>query len=55
MPGAAVVWKALRLGPFDLRIKEREDGGDVAAAEGVIEAANGIDGCGNESLRINKE
>jgi hypothetical protein len=40
MPGSAVVWKPLRLGPLDLRIKEREDGGDVAAPESIVEAAN---------------
>jgi hypothetical protein len=55
MPGAAVVWRALRLGPFDLRIKQREDGADVAAAEGVVEAANSIDGRGHKGLRVHKE
>jgi hypothetical protein len=55
MPGAAVIWEALRLGPFDLRIEEREDGGDVATAEGVVEATNDTHGSGHENLRVYEE
>jgi hypothetical protein len=49
-PGAAVVRKAFRLGPFDLRIEERKYCGDVPAAEGVVEATNDSDGCSHDGL-----
>lgn len=39
-------------GAFDLHIKKREDGGDVVAAKGVVEAAHGINHYGHESLRL---
>jgi len=52
LPDGAVVWEKLRLSPFDLHIKKRGDGGDAAAAKGVVEAAHGINRYGHESLRL---
>jgi hypothetical protein len=52
MPGAAEIWEAFCLGPFDLIIEERKHGGDVAAAKRVVEATNDGDGSCHDDLVI---
>ena len=41
---AAIAGIVFRLGPFDLRVKQREEGRDVATAEGIVETTNSTDG-----------
>ena len=51
VPGAAIVRKAFRLGPFDVRIEKQKRCGNVATAEGVVEATNNSGGCRHNDLR----
>src|SRR5215467_4367228 len=53
MPGAAIIWEPFRLGPFDLRIKQREDGGNITAAEGLVETTNNRNGSAHDSASGN--
>src|SRR5215472_3923079 len=55
VPGAAVVRKTFRLGPFDLRIEKRQHRGDVPATEGIVKAANGSGRRGHDCLRVGEE